>query len=149
MNDFFKRSVVKDARGMSIMEILIALTLIGLASTFVVGKLFDNLNEGKVQTTKIQIKKLGERLDEFRRHCNTYPTSDQGLEALINKPSGGKECKRYQAGGYLQDSKIPVDPWDSEYIYESDGKTYEIKSLGGDNSEGGEGFDADISNKAI
>lgn len=149
MDNFFKRNVVNNSRGMSIMEILIALTLIGLASTFVVGKLFDNLNDGKVQTTKIQIRKLGERLDEFRRHCNIYPTSDQGLDALINKPSGGRECKRYQSGGYLKDGKIPVDPWDAEYLFESDGKSYEIKSLGADNMEGGEGYDSDISNKNL
>jgi general secretion pathway protein G len=149
MDKLIKRNVVGNARGMSIMEILIALTLIGLASTFVVGKLFENLNDGKIQTTKIQIRKLGERLDEFRRHCNTYPTSDQGLDALINKPSGGKECKRYQNGGYLKDSKIPQDPWDTEYLYESDGKKYNIKSLGGDGMEGGDGVDADISTSTI
>ncbi len=136
--------------GMSILEILIALTLLGLAGTFVAGKVFDNRQEGKVQTAKIQIKSLGDRLKEFRRDCGFYPTTDQGMDALINKPEGGgRECKRYAPSGYIEDGKIPVDPWDAEYLYESDGKTYSIKSLGADNAEGGEGFDADIDSKDI
>ena len=136
--------------GMSILEILIALTLLGLAGTFVAGKVFENLQEGKVQTAKIQVKSIGDRLKEFRRDCGFFPTTDQGLDALLNKPEGGgRECKRYSPTGYIDGGKIPVDPWDSEYIYESDGKAYTIISLGADNAEGGEGFDADISSKDL
>ncbi len=136
--------------GMSILEILIALTLLGLAGTFVAGKVFDNLQEGKVQTAKIQIKSLGDRLKEFRRDCGFFPTTDQGLDALITKPEGGgRECKRYSPSGYIDGGKIPVDPWDAEYTYESDGKTYSIMSYGGDNAEGGEDFDADINSKDL
>jgi general secretion pathway protein G len=136
--------ILKNQAGMSIIEILIAITLIGLAGTFVVGKIFDNLKEGQVSSTKIQMKHLSDRLQEFRRHCGQLPTTEQGLDALVNKPTGGKECKRYQPGGYISDGKVPLDPWDNEYIYESDGKTFKIKSFGADGVEGGEGFDADI-----
>lgn len=136
--------------GMSILEILIALTLLGLAGTFVAGKVFENLQEGKVQTAKIQIKSIGDRLKEFRRDCGFFPTTDQGLDALLNKPEGGgRECKRYSPSGYIDGGRVPLDPWDAEYIYESDGKTYTIISLGADNAEGGEGFDADISSKDL
>lgn len=136
--------------GMSILEILIALTLLGLAGTFVAGKVFENLQEGKVQTAKIQIKSIGDRLKEFRRDCGFFPTTDQGLDALLNKPEGGgRECKRYSPSGYIDGGRVPLDPWDAEYLYESDGKTYTIISLGADNAEGGEGFDADISSKDL
>ncbi len=136
--------------GMSILEILIALTLLGLGGTFVAGKVFENLQEGKVQTAKIQIKSVGDRLKEFRRDCGFFPTSDQGLDALLNKPEGGgRECKRYSPTGYIDGGRVPQDPWDAEYIYESDGKAYTIISLGADNAEGGEGFDADISSKDL
>ena len=135
---------------MSILEILIALTLLGLAGTFVAGKVFENLQEGKVQTAKIQIKSVGDRLKEFRRDCGFFPTTDQGLDALLNKPEGGgRECKRYSPTGYIDGGRVPLDPWDAEYIYESDGKAYTIISLGADNAEGGEGFDADISSKDL
>ncbi|MFP5458635.1 MAG: type II secretion system major pseudopilin GspG [Bacteriovoracia bacterium] len=136
--------------GMSILEILIALTLLGLAGTFVAGKVFENLQEGKVQTAKIQIKSLGDRLKEFRRDCGFFPTTDQGLDALLNKPEGGgRDCKRYSPSGYIDGGKVPLDPWDAEYIYESDGKTFNIISLGADNAEGGEEFDADINSKDL
>ncbi len=143
------QKLIRNNHGMSLIEILIALTLMGIAGTFVAGKVYENLQEGQVSSTKIQIKALGDRLTEFRRDCNFLPTSDQGLDALIDKPTGGRECKRYAPGGYIKDGKIPMDPWDGEYIYESDGKTYEIKSLGADNAEGGEGADADLSSKDI
>ena len=143
------KMIMKSQAGMSLIEILIALTLLALAGTFVGGKVFEQLQEGKVQSAKIQIKSLSERLKEFRRDCNFLPTTDMGLDALIDKPTGGRECKRYAPGGYIEGGKVPQDPWDSEFIYESDGKTFEIKSLGADNAEGGEGSDADLSSKNI
>lgn len=141
--------ILKSQAGMSLIEILIALTLLALAGTFVGGKVFEQLQEGKISSARIQIKSLADRLKEFRRDCNFYPTSDMGLEALISKPEGGRECKRYAPGGYIDGGKVPLDPWDNEFIYESDGKTFEIKSYGADNAEGGEGADADISSKDI
>lgn len=143
------KKLIQNNHGMSLIEILISLTLMGIAGTFVAGKVYENLQEGQVSSAKIQIKALGDRLTEFRRDCNFLPDSTQGLEALVEKPTGGRECKRYAPGGYIKDGKIPVDPWDGEYIYESDGKTFEIKSFGADNAEGGEGADADISSKDI
>jgi general secretion pathway protein G len=141
--------ILKSQQGLSLIEILIALTLLALAGTFVGGRVFENLQEGKIQTAKIQIKSISERLKEFRRDCNYLPTTDQGLDALIDKPTGGRECKRYAPGGYIEGGKIPQDPWDQEYIYESDGKTFTIISLGADNAEGGEGVDADINSKDL
>ncbi|MDA9793266.1 type II secretion system major pseudopilin GspG [Bacteriovoracaceae bacterium] len=142
------RLLTSNAKGMSLIEILIALTLLGFTATFIAGKVFDRLNEGSVQTAKIQVKKLEERLMEFRRHCGKYPTSDQGFDALIEKPATG-ECKRYAPGGYIQGGKIPIDPWDNEYVFDSDGKTYEIISYGADGVEGGDGYDKDISSKDL
>jgi general secretion pathway protein G len=143
------QKIMKSQAGMSLIEILIALTLLALAGTFVGGRVFENLQEGKVQSAKIQIKSISDRLKEFRRDCNFLPTSDMGLDALVNKPEGGRECKRYAPGGYIEGGKVPVDPWDNEFIYESDGKTFTIISLGADNAEGGEGSDADINSKDL
>ncbi|HXH76533.1 MAG TPA: type II secretion system major pseudopilin GspG [Bacteriovoracaceae bacterium] len=143
------QKIMSSQQGLSLIEILIALTLLALAGTFVGGRVFENLQEGKVQTAKIQIKSISERLKEFRRDCNYIPTSDQGLDALIDKPTGGRECKRYAPGGYIEGGKIPQDPWDQEYVYESDGKTFSITSFGADNAEGGEGVDADINSKDL
>lgn len=138
-------SLVRSQAGMSLMEILIALTLLGIAGAFVATNIFDRLQEGKVSSTKIQIQRLGDVLKDYRRKCNTYPTTEQGLDALLSKPTTGKECKNYPPNGFLEENKIPTDPWDMEFLYESDGRSYRIISFGADNLEGGEGYDADIS----
>lgn len=140
------RKLVQSQGGMSLIEILIALTLLGLAGTFVATKVIDRLNEGQIQTAKIQIRSLAERLKEYRRDCGMYPTTEQGLDALIEKPTGGeRECRKYAPGGYIENGKIPKDPWEFDYEYTSDGRTITIKSFGNDGVEGGEGVDADIS----
>ncbi|MBL7666180.1 MAG: type II secretion system major pseudopilin GspG [Bacteriovoracaceae bacterium] len=144
----FLKKLAQTQKGFSLIEILIGLTLIGFAGTFVATKVYDRFQEGKILTVKTQISKLGETLQDFKRHCGFYPTTDQGLDALIEKPSG-RECKRYAPGGYLSKGSIPLDPWDGEYSYESDGSTYKIISYGNDGIEGGEGFDADISSEDL
>lgn len=136
--------------GMSLIEILVALTLLGLAGTFIVGQVFDQQQQGEMDSAKIQIRALGDRLREFRRDCGVYPTTEQGLDALVSKPEGGtRECKRYPPNGYIDGGKVPKDPWDGDFIYESDGKTYSIISYGNDGAEGGEGADADINSKDL
>lgn len=144
------RTVVAESqKGMSLVEILIALTLMGIAGTFVAGKIYERLESGQIDSAKIQIRNLASRVKEFRGFCGYYPTTDQGLDALIEKPTGGRECNKYPAGGLIDGGKIPKDPWDFEFVYESDGKSFDIKSLGADGAEGGEGVDADISFKAL
>jgi general secretion pathway protein G len=145
----FIRKVIKklksiDNAGFSLIEILIALTLLALVGTFVAGKMFDQLEEGKVKAATIQMGNFKNALKDYRRKCNFYPTSDQGLEALLSKPSG-KDCKNYPPDGFLDEEEIPLDPWDEEFVYDSDGKKFNIISYGRDAAEGGEGFDADIS----
>ena len=140
---------IESQKGMSLVEILIALTLMGIAGTFVAGKIYERLEQGQVDSAKIQLRNLGDRVKEFKRFCSYYPTTDQGLDALIEKPTGGRECNRYPPGGLIDGGKIPKDPWDFEFVYESDGKAFDIKTYGADGAEGGEGVDADISLKDL
>ena len=79
-------------------------------------------------------------LESALEHIN----NNQNLDALINKPSGGRECKNYPSDGFIDGGEIPLDPWDSEYVYQSDGKDINIISYGEDGIEGGEEKDADI-----
>ncbi len=138
------RIIIKNQAGFSLMEILIGLALIAMAGTFVGGKVYQNYQEGLVNSAKIQMNNLADRLKEFRRHCHYYPTEEQGLEALVTKPTGGRECKRYAPGGYIEGGEVPNDPWDNPFEYTSDGKTFNICTLGADGMEGGEGADADF-----
>ena len=119
----------KNQVGFSLIEILVALTLLGIAGTFVVGKIFDQLDEGKIQATEIQINSIMANLKEFRRKCNFYPPESDGLNALIQKPSG-KDCKNYPPEGFIDGGVIPLDPWDMEYLYKLNGSRPEIISAG-------------------
>jgi general secretion pathway protein G len=147
-DNFFLKTLAANQKGFSLIEILIALTLLALAGTFVVGKFLDNLHEGQVNSTKIQMSNLEGRLKEFRRKCGFFPTTEQGLEALVTKPSGGRECKDYPQNGFIDGDAVPKDPWDHDFVYESDGKNFNIYSYGQDGEAGGEAADADIYLKA-
>ena len=129
--------------GFTLTEMLIVIALIGIISTFVVGNLIGKYNQAKVDATKIQMKQLGVLLDDFNRVCGFYPTTDQGLDALVHAPSG-RSCKNYDPQGFIQGGKVPKDGWGNDFAYVSDGNKYVIKSLGSDGKEGGEGLDKDI-----
>ncbi|MBT7609826.1 MAG: type II secretion system major pseudopilin GspG [Bacteriovoracaceae bacterium] len=145
VNKKIKMNPLKSSQsGFSLVEILVALTLLGIAGTFVAGKIFDSLLDGQIQSTRIQMNAFKARLQEFRRKCGYYPTTDQGLESLISKPTSGRECTNYPPNGFIEGDELPQDPWNSDYVYSSDGKKFDIMSYGPDQEEGGEGADQDI-----
>ncbi len=128
--------------GFTILEVMVVLTLLALAAAFVGPQVFQQLEEGNIKSAHIQMRALSGAVREYKRKCYAYPPS---LEALAEKPSQGKECKRYPEGGFLADGKLPNDPWDNPYLYELEGRNkFVIFSLGADGIEGGEGSDADI-----
>ncbi len=139
------RQVMAGQAGFSLMEILISLTLLGIVGTFVTGKVLEQLHEGKVKAAHIQMKNFEGRLKEFKRKCGFFPATEQGLDSLINKPTGGRECRNYPPNGFIDGEQVPKDPWDEDYIYVFEGKNFNIISYGADNVEGGEGEDQDLS----
>jgi len=134
--------------GFTLTEMLIVIALIGIIMTLVSGNIIGKFNSAKVDSTKIQMKQLGVILDDFNRVCGFYPTTDQGLDALIKAPSG-RECKNYDPDGFIKGGKVPKDGWGNDFMYESDGGKYKLISLGGDNKPGGEGNDKDLSSDEI
>ena len=143
-----KKRNLNSTSGFTLTEMLIVIALIGVIMTLVSGNIIGKFNNAKVDATKIQIKQLGVILDDFNRVCGFYPTTDQGLDALI-KPPVGRECKNYDPAGFIKGGKLPKDGWGSDFIYESDGSKYKITSLGSDGKPGGEGNDKDISSDDI
>ncbi|MGZ6290537.1 MAG: type II secretion system major pseudopilin GspG [Bdellovibrionota bacterium] len=140
-----ERVLLQNQQGFSLIEILIVMSLIAIAGTFVMNKLFDRMAEGNIKAAQIQISGFKGLLEDYRRYCNQYPTSDQGLEALVSKPTTAPDCPNYPSSGFLgSGSKVPVDPWGTPYVYESDGKTVLITSYGADRKADGEGYDKDI-----
>ncbi len=126
-----KRSFLADQSGFSLIEILVALTLLGIAGTFVAGKIFEKLEEGQMQAASIQMNALKANLKEFRRKCGFYPATGDGLNALIEPPTS-RECKNYPPEGFLEDGVIPLDPWDMDYVYKLENNKPVIISSGPD-----------------
>ena len=131
--------MLKNQRGFSLVEIMIVLAIIGI----IVGLASSGINyfeKAKVKEAKVKIKQISDALEMYYTDCSIYPTTDQNLDALVEAPS---DCEEWGPEPYLK--KVPKDPWKRAYIYESDGSDYEIKSLGKDRKEGGEGLGKDIS----
>jgi general secretion pathway protein G len=138
----------KSRKGLTLIEILLVLVLIGFVFSIIGGRVFNSFGRGQKDAAKLLIAKLQQDLDRYRFDCNRYPGTEQGLAALVSAPSGGTTCANYDPAGYLK--KIPKDPWQHDFVYScDDGINYEIKSLGADGAEGGEDANADISSKDI
>jgi general secretion pathway protein G len=138
-------------RGFTLVEILAVLVLLGFIMAIVVPKIQGNIEEGNINSTKIAIQSLAGPLQDFKRNCGRFPSTEEGLKALETKPNSQPECKRYRPGGYLDGQSIAQDAWQQSFSYSSPdaGRTYIIKSLGADGADGGDGVNADITNKDI
>jgi len=130
--------------GMSLVEIMIVIVIMGTVAALVGRNVIARLEQSKVQTTKLQMEGFKSALQDYYLDNNSYPTTDQGLKALIQKPTSGTEPTNYSPEGYLKGKVLPKDAWGAEFTYESDGSKYTIKSLGKDKKEGGDSNAADI-----
>ncbi len=128
-------------RGFSLIELIVVLVILGLLATVVGPKVMDRLGKGKVEIAKMQVSELSGALDLFRFDVGRYPTSAEGLGALVTNP--GVEN---WSGPYLKKG-VPKDPWNREYQYRSPGEhgEFDLYSLGADGAEGGEGENLDVS----
>lgn len=135
---------LNSSSGMTLIEIMIVLTIIGMIIGFVSVNLFSSLDKANAKSAKNQMTGFESALDLYYLDNGSYPTTEQGLDALIAEPSSGPKPNSYAPGGYLKGSKIPLDPWSNDYAYESDGSTYKIMSYGKDKTAGGSGYAADI-----
>jgi general secretion pathway protein G len=130
--------------GMTLIEILVVLTLIGVVLGIVGTNYLGQCEQAKAKAAKIEIEQIGQALDLFKLELGRYPTTSEGLQALVAAPSGLSNW----AGPYWKKSTTPKDPWGHEYKYQSPGThgPYDIVSLGADGVEGGEGANKDIVN---
>jgi len=133
-------------RGFTFIEIMVVVVIIGLLIAIVSPNLMDRVEEARKTQTKTQIRNLEQALNLFKLDNGFYPSTEQGLKALIEKPATGRIPATYPEAGYLEKGKIPVDAWHNPFIYLSPGLfgEFDIISLGRDGQEGGEGPDADI-----
>ena len=146
--DFFLPGSIRRRSGFTLLEIIVVVFILSLLVAIVAPKIMGRTDDAKITDAKVQIRNFETALKLFKLDNGFYPDTQQGLEALIEKPASGRVPAKYREGGYLEQKKIPLDPWNNAYIYVSPGihGDFDIVSLGADAREGGEGKDADITN---
>ena len=136
-------------RGFTLIEIMVVVVILAVLGALVVPRVLENVDKARVVRAKSDIRAIETALDLYRLDNYRYPTTDQGLEALVKKPPD-PSLTNYREGGYLK--AVPKDPWGNPYHYESpgpDGEPYLIISYGRDGKPGGTGYDADISSNTL
>ncbi len=130
-------------KGFSLIELMIVIIILGLLASLVMPNLLGQSEQAKRKLTCVQMHSLSDALKSFKLSCGAYPTTSEGLNALIKNPNPAM-CTSYPVGGFIDSKKAPLDPWKSPYIYIKTSDSFDIISLGGDKKEGGSGNDADI-----
>lgn len=140
---FNRKREKRSENGFTLIELLVVIIILGLLSALVAPKFFGKVDKAKQKTAKTQIELFGSALDEFRLDVGRYPTTEEGLNALREKPGNVTNWE----GPYLPKA-IPLDPWGFPYQYKSPGEhgAYDLFSYGADGAIGGEGNDKDIVN---
>lgn len=133
------------SKGFTLIEIMVVMVILGLLVAIVAPNIMGRSDQAKVTVAETQLSNIANALDLYRLDNSHYPSTQQGLEALVRRPSGSPEPRNWNADGYLK--SVPEDPWGNEYQYVSPGTEgpYDLYSFGSDGQEGGEGDAADIS----
>ncbi len=137
-----------DEQGFTLIEIMVVIIILGILATYVAPKFFGQADEAKITQTKTQIASLETALKLYRLDNGTYPSTEQGLQALVEPPSVGILPRKWREKGYLEKGIVPKDLWGNEFIYLCPGlhSDFDLLSYGNDGVESGEGKDADITN---
>ena len=127
---------------------MVVVVILGILAALVVPQVMNRPDQAKVTVAKGDIKAIGAALDMYKLDNFAYPSTQQGLEALVSRPSGNPPAKNWSKDGYLK--KLPIDPWGNTYQYLSPGQqnpqSFDIWTLGADGAPGGEGGDRDVGN---
>ena len=137
--------------GFTLIELMVVIVILGLLAGVIIPRFMGETDKAKVATTKMQIASLESALKMYKLDNGSYPSTEQGLQALVEAPTAGNLPTNWRKGGYLEKGKVPKDPWKIDYIYICPGShgDFDLSSLGADGEPGGEGFDKDINNWEI
>jgi general secretion pathway protein G len=142
------KEYMKNNNGFTLIEIMVVIVILSLLAVLVAPKIIGRSDDAKVADAKVQIRNIETGLKLYKLDSGIFPSTEQGLEALVSKPASGTIPKNWKEGGYLESKGIPKDPWSNPYLYlsPSDHGDYDLCSLGADGVKGGEGKNADICN---
>jgi general secretion pathway protein G len=137
---------LKDSRGFTLIELMVVIVILSILAVMVGPKIIGRSDDAKIADAKVQIRNIETALKLYKLDSGSYPSTEQGLQALVAKPTTGKIPNNYKAEGYLENKNVPKDPWGNDYVYLSPGEhgDYDLSSFGADGARGGEGNDADI-----
>jgi len=121
---------IRGQDGFTLIEIMVVILIIGLLALMVVPRLRGVADRAKRTKAQADIQEIKQALDRYYLDSGSYPTTDQGLQALVSPPTTGRVPNNYDQGGYIE--KLPNDPWGTAYFYQSDGSSYVLKSFGPD-----------------
>jgi general secretion pathway protein G len=141
-----------NGEGFTLIELMIVIVIIGILATLLIPRIMERPEEARRVKAKMDIEAIVSALKLYKIDCGSYPTTDQGLVALIKKPDTPPVPTKWRDGGYLEGTDVPKDPWGNPYYYSSpteDGKDYEVISYGADGQPGGTGKNADISSSDL
>jgi len=132
--------------GFTLIELMVVIVIIGLLATVVVINVLPSQDRAMIEKARADIATLEQAIEMYRLDMLAYPTTDQGLEALVSAPSGLNRPERYRPGGYVR--RLPEDPWGNpyQYVFPGERSTFDLYSMGADGRLGGEGENADIGN---
>lgn len=141
-------SVGKSQQGFTLIEIMVVVVILGILAGLIVPKIMDKPEEAKRTKAEVQIKALEQALKFYKLDNGKYPTTEQGLQALVEPPAVGNLAKKWKTGGYLEKGRVPKDPWGNDFVYISPGlhSDFDLLSYGSDGEPGGDGHDEDINN---
>lgn len=139
---------LRNNSGFTLIEIMVVIVILALLAALVGPKLIGRSDDARVADAKVQIRNIETALKLYKLDSSAFPSTEQGLAALITKPATGVIPKNYKPEGYLESKTLPKDPWSNDYIYLSPSEhgDYELCSWGADGAKGGEGKAADICN---
>jgi len=141
----------KSNHGFTLIELMVVIVILGILVSFIAPRLMGRPDEAKQVKARIQMESLETAIKLYKLDSGMYPTTEQGLQALVEQPQTGTLPKKWRKGGYLEKGKVPKDPWGNEFVYLSPGAQgdYDIISYGADGVPGGEEFDKDINSWEI
>lgn len=139
-----RRTLRRGKEGFTLIELMVVIVILGILAGLIVPQFMDEPQKARVVKAKLQMESISTALKKFYIDNGFYPTTEQGLDALVSKPTSGRTPKNYASSGYLP--KVPDDPWGGQYIYLCPGKhgPFDLISYGADGAAGGTDNDADV-----
>ncbi|PID71849.1 MAG: type II secretion system protein GspG [Desulfobulbus propionicus] len=146
-----RQNLLSNQVGFTLIELMVVIVILGILAGLIVPRIMDRPEEARRTKAAIQIQSLEQALKLYKLDNGQYPTTEQGLQALVEPPSVGRLAKKWRDGGYLEKGSLPKDPWQNEFIFISPGLhgDFDLMSYGPDGEPGGEGDDADVNNWEI